>query len=262
MSQFQCSNYKRPCHFFVWGALLGTLTGCGGASGIVQNLKLETRTDSSSGDVYLETRGEIKIGNLRFPNFSLPVVDPSQPGKSYGQITLQRTLDSKNVLIANINMTEAAHIPGLSDNRLPNGNPIPVANAENIIALRAGQNTRVYFGTSSGRSIFGVAVAISEFDSIARYVPGANLFFDLPVRNNISGLAGIFTSVNSGESGLALFIDATQQLQLNTKTPKLMQAQTKSRIFKAGSNQNDRKTRELQNKMYQLSQKRIGLRVK
>ncbi len=194
------------------GSLL--FQGCG-KNGIGSQLikNLSVHSSPVQNDVMVHIEAVFNAGNLMFPLISLPIVDPKVPTRPFGTLTLQRTLDGRNVLGVDLNVSRISNTDGLvAPNLLPNGNQIPVAGVRDLIAFQAGSSSRVYLSLNETSKMLGVAVAVKEFDSIAQYVPGANLFFEFPQQNGIRGTAGIFTGVTSGQSGFGLFIDATEAL--------------------------------------------------
>jgi hypothetical protein len=278
---------------FIFGAVL--LQGCG-SNGIGTQLvkSLSVRSTPQQNDVLVSVSAELNTGNLVFPLINLPIVDPKMPTRPYGNLMLQRTVDGKNVLTAEINVSRISNTDGiLAPNLLPNGNQIPVAGVKDLIAFQAGSSSRVYLSLNDTTKMLGVAVAVKEFDSVAQYVPGANLFFDMPQTNGIRGLAGIFTGTRSGESGFGIFIDATQALQdlvlASTNRVIKLEASSTSKIrepkrssavasaqaiersvkasevstirFISGSNQNSSRTQKLQSKAYQLGQQHRRITV-
>jgi hypothetical protein len=160
-----------------------------------------------NGDAIVELRTEVGSGNIIFATGTLPIVDP-KTGKDYGTISMERTLDGKNILLISANVTgiKLGHV--LSDNKLPNGANVPIAGLSSLVAVPAGKSSRIYIGTTtSDEIVVGAAVAVKEFDSLAGYIPGASIFFNLSQTSQVNGLGGFFTSSESGKSGIALFAE-------------------------------------------------------
>ncbi len=249
-------------------SLASMLTACGGSIGsnLVNNLKLVTSNDT--GDLMVEMGAEINSGAMMFPMITLPIVDPNDPGHPYGSLTMQRTLQGKNMLLARINLTKASGAQGVTDpGNLPNGTAIPVAGVQDIVAFQAGGNSRVYLSLNNNSKMLGVAIAIKEFDAIAKYVPGANLFFDFPQQNGIRGIAGIFTGLQSATSGFGLFIDATNLIQDQNQNRTLSIASVEEHVqstvvFKSGSSVSKSKTQSLQRRVYDLSRQSRVLSIR
>jgi hypothetical protein len=257
------------------------LQGCGSGGGVGNDLvrSLNVVTSPSGNDILVSVSTELNAGNLVFPAITLPIVDPKNPARPYGTLTMQRTLDGKNMLTVQVNVTRIAGDRNLvAPPLLPNGTNIPVAGVKDVVALQAGSSSRVYVSLNDTTKMLGVAVAIKEFDSIAKYVPGANLFFDIPQTNGIRGLAGIFTGTTSGTSGFGIFLDATDALKKLQMAPvankviglsqdrnvaaRSLKTSVASEIrFIAGSNQDSRTTQRLQMRAYTLSQERKRISI-
>lgn len=193
-------------------ALLGTtvalLSACGEnpLAGAFKNVSLSNI--DSNGNAFVELKTEVGSENVIFSMATLPIVDP-KTGKELGVISMERTLDGRNLLTVRANVTGIKLGNVLPDNKLPNGNNVPVAGLSSLIAVPAGQNSRVYVGQAGDKLMVGVAVAVEQFDNLAAYIPGASVFFNLATSAGLPGVAGFFTSKESGKSGLALFTQTT-----------------------------------------------------
>ena len=257
-----------------------TLTACGGSVGSNLINGLSITTSQNAGDVMVTVSTEINTGNLVFPMVTLPILDPNNPSTSYGSISVQRTLAGKNVLSANVDITKVSGAHGILDSStLPNGTQIPVAGVANVIAFQAGSSSRVYMSLTDQTKMLGVAVAIKEFDAIGGYLPGANLFFDVPQTSGVSGIAGIFTGSQSGQSGIALFVDASAAINnilkpqsvgvsaLASRTAKVSAAAAapapaSSLSFVSGTNMSDSEKSSMEYQLYKLSRKNKKLTVR
>lgn len=184
-------------------------TGCGGVNSILTAVTMNTFTDANN-DSNVQVAAIVNTGALQFPSTTVPIIDPKNPSKPLGSFSLlsvagttlnefQMTLDLNRALKSNI----------IANPTLPNGNPLPVAGLGSIISFNAGLgNSQVYLGWSATTKIIGFAAAIKEFDVIAQYVPGANLFLNFTL-GATTGLAGVFTSTQSAHSGIGLFFNAS-----------------------------------------------------
>jgi len=199
------------------GATALMLSACGdnSLSGAFKNVSI--KNIDLSGNAVVELKTEVGSANVIFSAGSMPIVDP-KTGKHLGTISMERTLDGKNVLTVQANITGIKLSQPLADNKLPNGANVPVAGLTSLIAVPAGQHSRVYIGEAQDKMVFGVAVAVEQFDSLASYIPGASVFFNLGGDTQIKGLGGFFTSNQQGKSGLAIFAQ-TQVPALNLPIP-------------------------------------------
>lgn len=191
------------------------MSACGqdNASNAFKNVSI-SKVDQN-GNAVVTLRTEVGSENVIFQAATLPIVDP-KTGKEYGTISMERTLDGKNILVLNANVT-GIHLGNyLADNKLPNGTNVPVAGLSRLIAVQAGKSSRVYLGTNASADtwVLGLAVAVKEFDSLGNQLPGTAVFFNLDQNAGAKGLGGFFTSTESGKSGLAIFVQTDALLDL------------------------------------------------
>ncbi|MBX3033219.1 MAG: hypothetical protein KF865_04780 [Bdellovibrionaceae bacterium] len=196
---------------FVQAALVTSalaLTACGSnTDGIVKDVAVRTYIDPTTQHTMVELKGEL-AGSLMFPNTGLSFYDPKNPSVPVGYLTLESTLEGKNMLSITADVNAARLGGSLTDTKLPNGMNLPITGLTNLIALKAlNANTRLYIGESAnGKMMFGLAVAMKEFDGLAGTVPNSFLFGRLPEATGVTGVGGLFTGSVSGTSGLGLFV--------------------------------------------------------
>ncbi|MCX7978111.1 MAG: hypothetical protein N2578_03830 [Bdellovibrionaceae bacterium] len=182
------------------------LSACGGTTGSsVKNVKLRTYVDQNTKNLMAEMEAEFDSSNVIFPTAYIPVVDPNDNNRPLGVIRTEMTLDGKNMLYITADASRIKLGNFLPDNKLPNGNPIPVAGIQDLMTVPAGKNSKLYLGWYQGKMVLGAAMAVKEFDGLAGYIPGANIFFTLPSDSGVRGVAGFFTGTQSGTSGLGIF---------------------------------------------------------
>jgi hypothetical protein len=216
-------------------ATLAACGGSGGMGGVVREVRLDTRTEPNTQEVYADMTSVIEVGKLVFPNLTLPIMDPKRPDKVYGNVTLSRSLDQKNRLVVSANLTEISKSQISQDRTLPNGTLIPVYGDQDLIVLPLDKSGKVYLDLSQNRKLLGVALAIKEFQNIGQYAPGLNLFFDIPQSNGITGIAGIFTGQGAYQNGIALFLDVTEAINRALPTAgsmRVAEASVSSQQFK------------------------------
>lgn len=190
-------------------ALLGStvlfLSACGDnpLANAFQNISIKNL--DQDGNAIVELKTEVGVGSVLFTSGNLPIIDP-KTGKIYGSISMERTLDGKNILTVSANVTSIKLGNVLTDNKLPNGDNVPIAGLTSLVAVPAGRHSRIYIGQSGDKVMLGVAVAIEQFDSLSKYIPGVSMFFNVKTNNELPGVAGFFTSAESGKSGLAMFM--------------------------------------------------------
>lgn len=194
---------------FALAGSIALLSACGNnnMSDAFKNVKISNIDEN--GNAIVELKTEVGNQNIIFSTATLPIVDP-KTGKSYGTINMERTIDGKNMLTISANVTGIKLGNVLPDNKLPNGANVPISGLATLVAVPAGESSRVYIGTTTSGETFvlGAAIAVKEFDGLAGYIPGASVFFNLAEQNsNVKGLGGFFTSTESGKSGIAIFVE-------------------------------------------------------
>ncbi|OFZ18193.1 MAG: hypothetical protein A2Z20_11745 [Bdellovibrionales bacterium RBG_16_40_8] len=230
-----------------WSSLL--ISACGGSKSILKSITVKTDTDSSQ-NAWVQMDATLNMGGLKFPALSLPIASPNDPRVILGQIQLQTTLDGNNIISADVNVTEIAKYRLGQDSRLPNGGQIPVGGLNGVVAARFGGNSKVYIGSTDKQIVMGVAIAIKEFDSISRYLPGANLFLPFSAKQKVNGLAGVFTGSQSGTSGIGIFFEV----------PNTVTSTSSAKFLATGENSSEGIA--LQGQLYQLSRKSKVVNIK
>ncbi len=220
-------------------ATVGVGCGKGGGSSLVSGARFSTAEEQ--GDLFGDLKVVLNTGNVMLPAFDVPILNPRNPGAIYGAVSMRDALPYGTEIGVRVNLSEIAGVEGLDGTTLPNGRPIPVALSQGVqpysVAIRG--NSRVYFAFSESTALIGTAVVISEMDRVGSYVGPIDLFFPFEAENGVRGAAGIFSSVQSGQSGVAVFVDASsvmksvpQQL-LNREMTVAMKSSAVSRAEKA-----------------------------
>jgi len=207
-------------HLILLGMFL--LTSCGkSGSQLVSDVKVATHLVNQ--EVWVDVNAKFDLGNTALPAVTLPVANPKDPTHVFGSVSMAPTLDGKNQIGISVNFTEALKIQGGAAT-LPNGTALPVGGLGNVNVIQLNiPNTlaRVYIALDKGVALAGFAIAIKELDSIGSSIGGINLFPRFNI-NNVIGIAGVFTGSQSGQTGLALFVDLSsvlnQQMLNNTPT--------------------------------------------
>jgi hypothetical protein len=182
------------------------LTACNKANtGIVNDIKLRLFQDPQSNDTMVEMTTDLMTGNLVFSNMTIPIVDPKNPAREYGTITMQKDLNGKNLLVLTADLTAMRNGQPVDGRLLPNGSPIPVGGLDYVVAFPAGKKSLVYLGAQSNLVMLGLAVVIPQMDKIGATLPGASLFFDLPTQSKVRGLAGTFFGAQASTTGIGVF---------------------------------------------------------
>jgi hypothetical protein len=185
------------------------ISACGKDGGIFNSVKVTS--EEENGQLWISAESEVNVGNLQFAAMTIPIMNPKNPSETLGRVTLQRSIDSKNMLLIDANLTALSKSQLQTNCNLPSGQPVPISGMALGCVPFGGANSRLYIGAQNNTIVLGAAVAISAFDNIGRYVPGVNLFWDIPSSNGVSAIGGAFTGPQAGQNGLALFMKVTQQ---------------------------------------------------
>ncbi len=197
-------------------ALVTTGAACGkkgSGGGLVTGAQFSTIEEN--GDLYGKVDVLLNTGNVLLPAFELPILNPKNPGAIYGTISMRDALSAGTQLGLSFNLSEISGLEGADGSLLPNGKAVPVflANGTKPISISIQKNSRAYFAFSEGTAVVGAAVVIPEFDKISSSVGAIDIFFPFQGSNGISGVAGLFSSNQPGQSGLAIFVDASQAVK-------------------------------------------------
>lgn len=176
------------------------------------------------GDAYGNLEITLGTGALRLPSVELPVIN-RRTGQQMGTLALVNGLDGDPRLRVELNISEAANLDS-ADARLPNGSQIPVSglgDAEVVGFAVGNSGARVYLALDDKVAMLGAALPIRALDRVGEEVPLPLNLFPQFEKNGIRGTAGIFTSPNAGQSGVAVFADLSKVV--HRKLKKLAQAE-------------------------------------
>ncbi|MGE0614410.1 MAG: hypothetical protein AB7P04_02120 [Bacteriovoracia bacterium] len=249
-------------------ALSVALMGCGGGGqggGFIRNVQLNT--SQMNGDTYVSFVATMGTGALMLPTIEIPILDRNDPNHVYGSVALRPVLGGGGgtELVASINVTEASGAQ-VGDALLPNGTMLPVSLGNNpvfVFPLGGSTNSRVYLALGQGVAVAGVAIGIDQLNT-GIGVP-INFFPSFNFGNGVQGVAGIYTGVAPGTSGIAFFVDASQALN-PAMGPALAGARVRSvqsaSIAWTDVMPTDKKAyAKFQKHMYDLNRKRARLTV-
>ena len=218
--------------------LMFTSGGCGkkGVGGLVSGAQFSTTEEN--GDLFGNLNVLLSTGGVLLPSFDLPILNPKNPGAIYGTISMRDALSAGTQLGISVNLSEISGLEGADGSLLPNGRAIPVFLGAGVrpLSVAVSGRSRVYFAFSEGTAVIGTAIVIPEFDKIASYVGAVDLFFPFQGENGVRGAAGLFSSPQSGQSGIAVFVDASSVLQqVPEKSMNRMLARVASKSSSASS---------------------------
>ncbi len=173
---------------------------------LVKDVNLAAYTEE--GEIYTEIVTTMDFGNMTLPSLELPVKHP-KTSEQLGTVAMYARFDGLNEIKLDVNLSRAFAIQGQNNATLPNGTAIPVGGLGDtpIVALPIGDTqAKVYLALDSGVAVAGFAISIKEFAGIGNSVGTINFF---PAFNigDVRGTAGIYTSGNDDQNGLAFFVD-------------------------------------------------------
>lgn len=183
------------------------ITGCGAEQKVVKDISLTTTVQD--GDVWLKLSAVFDLGGMSMTGIRLPISDPYNREKVYGEIFFRPTFDGNfNEVGVGLNLTYSAQIPG-GYATLPNGEMMPISSQSDakIIELAIDKiHSKIYLALDHDVTLFGFAITIEEFDRVAQYVGGANVFLGFNIKG-VKGMAGVYTGLDPMQSGLGFFVD-------------------------------------------------------
>lgn len=192
------------------GALGLSQVACSSSSGFVQNVKFGSV--EQNGVDFIEVRTALNLNGLLLSALAIPIFDPKNPGQLIGQVSVVSGLGGGAAeLVILIRSDVLPNLPVASQGLLPNGTPIPVAGIDRNrwVTLSVGSASRVYLNVdlAQSKAVLGVALGV---DALTTGVL-ANVLIPFQ-SNNVSGLAGIYSGAQAGQSGFALFVEANRLL--------------------------------------------------
>lgn len=188
---------------------------CGtNSSNVLSGMQVSTSTVDN--DVMLSVAADINLGNMSFAAITLPIVHPHGQ-TTIGQVELAPVLGGKNQIKVSVNVSSLVSVR-TSQAVLPNGGMIPLIASNETIAVELGAGARLYLTISDTATAIGVAVPIKAFDSLGSNLGGLN-FFPVTNVNGVNAAAGIFTSRNSGQNGIAVVADVSRFVNLGNIFP-------------------------------------------
>jgi hypothetical protein len=200
------------------------ISGCGtggsqGTKSPIQTLinNVTLKTYQLDADQWVAVNINLATGGFVLTGASVPVVDPSNHSRTYGQLAILPSLCSGlpgctnggDVQIS-LNITQTAQVNGLNPT-LPNGAPLPIGGLMNstVIALPVGDdqiNARIYFAFGPGIAMIGTALSFAAMDAAGDYVPNISLFQPIQI-GPVALIAGLYTGSNTLSSGVGVFMD-------------------------------------------------------
>lgn len=198
--------------------VLPALTACGMSSGNwVKNAAISTY--QSGNDTYGKVTVGLSTNGMILPALDVPIIDPKNPSVAFGEFSILPNLTTGADLGVAVNLSRLVSLPspGASPT-LPNGMMIPVSgiSPNSLYAFSVGGNrTQIYLDLNmqAQSAMLGIAIPIAQLDQVGSYTGGlVNIFPSFQLQNGVAGTAGVFTGMQPGQSGLALFMNVSSLL--------------------------------------------------
>lgn len=187
-------------------SLMVVFVSCGGQR--PETLKdIKVSTETVDGDIYLNLNADLDFGNIVFPSFSIPVIDP-KTNDEVGTVALLPVAGGLTQLSIDANISVLADINPESVS-LPNGGLVPFIANNPAVKIDLGNGAQLYLTASQDVYAIGVALPISGLDSIGSGVGMPINFFPVFTIDEAISTVGLFTSPNAGENGLAFVSDVS-----------------------------------------------------
>lgn len=209
------------------------LSACG-KTGFVQSSKV--KTFQQNGDLFATVSSTVNLNGMVMASATVPIYDPKDPTTALGQLSMQSDLSGNNnaEIGITVNLTKVAGLQGLGHEAvLPNGTPIPVAGYDTNDVMQfsvGGSATQVYtaLNETQKEALVGVAIPVKQLDNALKYIGGANIFPMFTLGNGVRGVFGVFTGLQNGQNGFALFLDVSSLLYNDSGAHTLSSAWSKS----------------------------------
>lgn len=174
----------------------------------IKGVDLSTHVVNS--DTFVDMEAIITMGNLKFPNTEIGIVDPKTQ-KPLGQLTLQSLADGTNSITISVDYESATRLDSSLGKTLPNERELPsqlLLGSTTVIGIPILQQSRIYVGGDLQKDFYiGAAIAIPALDSTLTQVPiPLNIFFNFPFSPEVVGVGGIFTGTQKGQNGVGIFV--------------------------------------------------------
>lgn len=194
---------------FITLVMLTFFASCGKQPQVLTGVQVETQHIDN--DVWLSFSADINLGAMQFPAVTLPVIHPRTLNQ-VGAVELAPALGGKNFIKLGVNISELSDLRSTTA-KLPNGNTVPLIANNPTVVVNLGAGAQLYLTVAENVTAIGVAIPIRQFDSIGQSVPGLN-FFPVVAIDKVIATAGLFTSRNAGQNGIALVADLSQYVRM------------------------------------------------
>lgn len=166
---------------------------------IVTDIDVQERIDQDK--VFIDVEAKLDLGNTTLLPAKFPVRIPNKG--LIGEVELGLDFVKVSVLLSELVKLQ------IQDTLLPNGMKLPLINANKVVVIPLDKNgkSKLYFSLVGGAKAVGVTLAIKELDKLGAELKSPSGLIPSIRLGEFTVHAGIYTSPNPGENGLAIFAD-------------------------------------------------------
>lgn len=236
-------------HLFLALAAVVSLTACSQES-VIKGAQLTTQTQQ--GNLFVGLKTHLDSNSIQIMNVQLPIYNPDSPLEILGMLQVNSPVPGTTEVDLLVNFTRVTQIPSMkAEKGLPNGTFFPVMGVKTdnwySIALSDSRISKLYLNVDLAASKVVLGYALGT-DAISAGII-ANLFTGFN-SNGVSGYGGLYSGVQPGQSGFAVFADVSSILSQSTP----------NKVFFADSTVESRK-KPLRKRLWDLNVKRTWLRI-
>lgn len=236
-------------HLFLAITAVMSLAACSQES-VIKGAELTTQTQQ--GNLFVGLKTHLDSNSIQIMNIQLPIYNPDSPLEILGMLQVNSPAPGVTDVDLLVNFTRVTQIPSLKAERgLPNGTFFPVMGVKTdnwySIPLSDSRISKLYLNVDLAASKVVLGYALGT-DAVSAGII-ANLFTGFS-SNGITGYGGLYSGVQPGQSGFAIFADVSSILK-STVTPK---------VFFVDNTTESRK-KPLQKRLWDLNLKKTWLRI-
>lgn len=181
---------------------------------------IQLRTHQVEEEAFVEVGTILDLGNVSLPSFETKIPHPKDFNDSVGKLFFAPTLDGRNEIRVDLNLSKVAKLPG-GIPTLPNGGSLPIGGIDRIDVIEIPVpkvHGTIYFALDKIRAVamIGFALNIPKADGIGTAIGEGQLFPHFTI-GKVKMFAGVYTSPDPGNTGIGIFSDLSSVI-----TPKLI----------------------------------------
>ena len=189
-----------------------SLAACGNGSNFVE--KVQVTSSTVNGSRYMTVITKIDAAQIIVPAAQFQIPNKKNPDLSYGSVQITPNFSGGSDLRLDLNLSALVSDKPLEPlGTLPNGLPLPVGgwSQQTGLSIPISEGTRLYvdLDLQAPRAFLGLSVGVKEFSTSVT----GGIFVPFQQENGIRGVAGVFTGPGAYQSGFAIFVDVSQELQ-------------------------------------------------